>query len=133
MSAEGLAAVRAVYAALAVGDPGPLSQVIDPDIEWSEPEGAPVIAGVFRGRAAVFTEVFGRIPEVWAEFACEPQSFLDAGDHVIVTGLLRVQGLGTGRRADVPFVHDWTLRDGRAVAWRCHTDTAVLQAVRSSR
>jgi hypothetical protein len=56
-----------------------------------------------------------------------------AGDHVIVTGLLRVQGLGTGRRADVPFVHDWTLEDGRAVAWRCHTDTAVLQAVRSSR
>lgn len=133
MSAADLEAVRAVYAALASGDPGPLSQIMHPDIAWAEPEGAPVIAGVVHGRAAVFTEVFARIPEVWAEFACDPQEFLDAGDHVIVTGLLRVQGLGTGRRADVPFVHDWTLRDGRAVAWRCHTDTAVLQAVRSSR
>ena len=133
MSAADVEAVRAVYVALAAGDPGPLSDLMDPEIEWAEPEGAPVIAGVVRGRAAVFTEVFARIPEVWQEFACEPQEFLDAGDRVVVTGVLRVQGVGTGGRAEAAFVHVWRLRDGRAVAWRCHTDTALLQAARSSR
>ncbi len=102
MAAAGTERVRAVYEALAAGDPGPLSDLMDPDIEWAEPEGAPVIAGLVRGRAAVFTEVFARIPEVWAEFSCEPREFLDAGERVVVTGVLRVQGFGTGRRADVP-------------------------------
>ncbi len=30
----------------------------------------------------------------------------------------------TGRRLDVPFVHVWTLRDGKAVRFRQFLDTA---------
>jgi uncharacterized protein len=126
-------AIRAVYVALADGDAGPLAALMDPDIEWTEPDGAPGIAGTYRGRSAVFTEVFARIPEVWQEFRVEPELFLDAGTHVVVTGTLAVRAFGTGGRAQAPFAHVWGLRDGRVASWRCFTDTALLHSARVSR
>jgi ketosteroid isomerase-like protein len=62
-----------------------------------------------------------------------PGEFLTAGDRVIVTGTLEVRARGTGGRAVAPFVHIWELRDGLIVSWSCHTDTALLQAARTSR
>lgn len=125
--------IRAIYAALAAGDVGPLVDLLDAEVEWNEQEGAPVVAGTFRGRAAVLAEVLLRIPEVWEEVRIDPRDFVAAGDRVFVTGRLSVRARGTGARADVPFVHVWTLRDGRIVAWDGHTDTAMLQAARVSR
>ena len=133
MASADAQAIRAIYAALATGDVGPLAERMDDAVEWHEPRGAPVIAGTFRGRAQVFSEVFARMPEVWEEFRVEPQEFLVAGDLVIVTGSLTVRARGTGGRAEVPFVHLWGMREGRIVSWRCHTDTALLQAARVSR
>jgi hypothetical protein len=40
-----------------------------------------------------------------------------------------VAGVFRGRAT----VHVWRMRDGRAVEWSCHTDTALLQAARHSR
>jgi ketosteroid isomerase-like protein len=126
-------AIRAIYDALAAGDVGPLVERMDDAIEWHEPEGAPVVAGTFRGRAAVLGEVLARMPEVWDEFAVDPREFIAAGGRVIVTGDLTVRARGTGGGAVVPFVHIWELREGRIVSWRCHTDTALLHAARTSR
>jgi ketosteroid isomerase-like protein len=81
----------------------------------------------------VLGEVLARMPDVWDEFRVEPDEFLPIGDRVIVTGRLRVVARGTGGRAVAPFVHIWEMRDGRIVSWRCHTDTALLQAARTSR
>jgi ketosteroid isomerase-like protein len=125
--------IRAIYAALAAGDVGPLVERMDEDIEWHEPAGAPVVAGVYRGRAAVLGEVLARTPEVWEEFRVDPEEFLVDGDTVIVTGCLQVRARGTGGRAAAPFVHIWEMRDGRVVRWRCFTDTALLQNARTSR
>jgi ketosteroid isomerase-like protein len=125
--------IRAIYAALAAGDVGPLMERMDESIEWREPAGAPVVAGTFHGRAAVVGDVLARIPEAWDVFEVEPEEFILAGDRVIVTGRLRVRAHGTGGRAEAPFVHIWTLRGDRIVSWCCHTDTALLQAARTSR
>lgn len=125
--------IRAIYAALAAGDVGPLVDLLDPEIDWNEQEGAPVVAGTFHGRAAVLADVLLRIPEVWEEVRIAPSEFVAAGDRVFVIGRLAVRAKGTGGRADVPFVHVWTMRDGRIVAWDGHTDTALLQAARVSR
>lgn len=126
-------AIRALYAALAAGDVGPLAELMDEAIEWHEPEGSPVIAGTHRGRAAVLGQVLARMPEVWEEFAVEPEEFLAVDGRVVVTGTLTVRARGTGGRAAVPFVHLWELRGGRVVSWRGHTDTALLHAARTSR
>lgn len=126
-------AIREIYAALVAGDVGPLADRMHEAIEWHEPLGAPVVAGTFHGRAQVLSEVLARMPEVWEEVRVTPQEFLVAGALVIVTGRLAVLARGTGGRAEVPFVHFWEMRGGRIVSWRCHTDTALLQAARVSR
>lgn len=126
-------AIRAIYSALAAGDVGPLMERMDESIEWREPAGAPVVAGTFHGRAAVLGEVLARLPEVWEVFEIAPEEFIEAADRVIVTGRLEVRAHGTGGRAVAPFVHIWGLREGRIVSWACHTDTALLQAARTSR
>ncbi|HMN97775.1 MAG TPA: nuclear transport factor 2 family protein [Miltoncostaeaceae bacterium] len=133
MGAPDLERIRAVYAALDAGDAGPLTDLMDPDIQWREPEGAPGVSGLFRGRAAVFTEVFARMPDVWQEFEVRPEEFIGDGDRVVVLGTLTVMALGLGGRAEVPFVHVWRMRGGRAVSWECHTDTHLLQVARHSR
>lgn len=125
--------VRAIYAALAEGDVGPLVEHLHEDVEWHEPEGAPVVSGRYVGRSAVLSEVLLRTTEVWAEFRVAPDEFLVAGNSVVVTGELSVTGRGTGGRAVVPFAHIWDLDDGRIVRWRCFTDTARLHKARTSR
>ena len=126
-------AIRAIYAALAEGDVGPLVERMATDIEWHEPDGAPAVSGIHVGRAAVLQEVLMRTAEVWAEFRIEPTEFIDGGDAIIVTGRLRVRAGGTGGRADVPFAHIWELDDGTIVRWRGFTDTARLHLARTSR
>lgn len=125
--------VRTIYAALAAGDVGPLVDHMAEDIEWHEPEGSPVVAGTYTGRARVLSEVLLKTSEVWAEFRVEPREFHVAGDTVTVLGELSVTGRGTGGRAVAPFAHIWELRDGLIVRWRCFTDTALLQRARTSR
>jgi ketosteroid isomerase-like protein len=133
VGAPDLDRIRAVYASLDGGDAGPLAEVMAPDIEWREPEGAPGVAGLFRGRATVFTEVFARMPELWQEFHVRPEEFIGDGDRIVVLGTLTVRATGTGARAEAPFVHVWRMRDGCAVSWACHTDTHLLQVARHSR
>lgn len=126
-------AIRGIYAALAEGDVGPLARRMDEAVEWHEPAGAPVVAGTFRGRAAVLAEVLARMPEIWEDVRIESEEFLAVDGRVIVTGRLEVRAHGTGGRASAPFVHIWGLREGRIVSWHGHTDTALLQAARTSR
>jgi ketosteroid isomerase-like protein len=52
------------------------------------------------------------------------RDFLDAGDDVVVLGRYRGVAQGTGKKLDVPFVHVWTLQDGKAVRFRQFLDTA---------
>lgn len=133
MGAPDLHRIREVYAALDAGDAGPLADLMDPEIEWREPEGAPGVGGLYRGRTAVFTEVFARMPDLWEEFHVRPDEFIGDGDRVVVLGTLTVRAAGLGGRAVTPFVHVWRMRDGRAVAWACHTDTHLLHVARHSR
>jgi uncharacterized protein len=62
--------------------------------------------------------------EWWDEFAADPHDFLDAGEHVVVIGRYRGRAKRTGKPLDVPFVHVWTYRDGKAIRFRQFLDTA---------
>jgi uncharacterized protein len=130
--------VRTAYEALGAGDPGPLVALLHPDIEWVEPDGAPGVgdlspgSGVYRGSDDVLTRMFGRLPSIWDDFGVHPETYLDAGDHVVVLGELRANVPGTGASARAPFAHIWRLSDGRAVWWRCYEDTALLHHARGA-
>ncbi len=123
MSEEDISTLRRSYEALNRGDIDAVLQDFDPQIEWHELEGHPQVAGLFRGTDAVANEVFATVPEHWDEFEADPHDFIDAGEHIIVTGHFRGRPKGDGGTLDAHFAHVWRMRDGKAVHFTNYADT----------
>lgn len=121
---DNVSIVRRSYEAFARGDLDAVVADMDERIEWHQAQGLPH-GGVYRGLAAVRRNIFDPLDrDWWDEFSAEPEELLDAGREVVVLGRYRAVGKATGRRLDVPFVHVWTLRAGKAVRFRQFLDTA---------
>jgi ketosteroid isomerase-like protein len=122
VSAVGL--VRRSYEAFARDDMDGVLGDMAPDIEWHQAQGLPH-GGLYRGLDEVRRNIFDPLDEEWwDEFTADPDEFLDAGSEVVVLGRYRGRAKGTGKQLDVPFVHVWTVRDGKAVRFRQFLDTA---------
>jgi uncharacterized protein len=80
-------------------------ELIDPDVEWVIDPNA-WMGGTYRGHDGV-RQFFGRVAEAFDRFQLEVDSFLDAGDAVVVT---------TGQ----PLASVFRVRDGRIVAYRSY-------------
>lgn len=116
--------VKRSYVAFAADDMDGVVGDMHPDIVWHQAQGLPH-GGVYHGLTAVRRNVFDPLDrDWWSEFTAEPEDFLDAGDEVVVLGRYRGVAKGTGKLLDVPFVHVWTMRDGKAVRFRQFLDTA---------
>jgi ketosteroid isomerase-like protein len=119
-----LALVQRSYASFEDGDLDAVLADMHPDIEWHQAQGLPH-GGFYRGVDEVRRNIFEPLDaEWWDEFTAKPDEFLDAGDQIVVLGRYRGIAKGTGKELDVPFVHVWTVRDGRAVRFRQFLDTA---------
>ncbi len=115
--------VKRSYEAFARGDLDSVVADFDPQIEWQQAQGLPH-GGTYHGVEAVRRSIFDPLDtEWWEEFSADPDEFLDAGDDVVVLGRYRGIAKGTGKRLDVPFVHAWRLREGKAVLFRQFLDT----------
>ncbi len=116
--------VQRSYVAFARGDLDAVMADMDAEIEWHQAQGLPH-GGFYRGIAEVRRNIFDPLDEQWwEEFSATPDELLDAGAEVVVLGRYRGVAKGTGKRLDVPFVHVWTVRDGKAVRFRQFLDTA---------
>jgi ketosteroid isomerase-like protein len=101
---------------------------MEDDIVWHQAQGLPH-GGTYHGLSEVRRAIFDPLDaEWWAEFHAVPHEFLDAGEEVVVLGRYTGTAKGTARPLDVPFVHVWTWRDGRAVRFRQFLDTAGWNA-----
>jgi uncharacterized protein len=120
MSAENVETVQAAYAAFMRGDLGGVAEYFADDVEWEAPDSLPN-GGLVRGRDAVI-ENFSQIPTIWTSFSVEPQEYIDAGDHVVVTGVQR--GTGAAGSFEARYLHLFTLRDGKVVRGEFIGDTA---------
>ena len=128
MSEQSVEVVKRAYAAFAEGDvPAVLGAFAD-DIEWHEAEGMPY-GGVYRGGEAVAQNVFGPISQDVEGFAVTPREFMAAGDAVAVVVSYTGTGKATGRPLDLPVVHVWDIRDGKAVRFRQFADTVKFAEV----
>ena len=117
--------VRAFYKAMAPGHREPVWSLQAPDVVYDLPEGMPVGAGRFDGLLDVTERFLASFYQAFdVRFVAE--EFIAAGEHVVAIGRIE----GTTRNAavpvDVPFVHVWTVREGRLQRLRGFTDTAVL-------
>jgi uncharacterized protein len=115
--------VRRSYDAFARDDLDGVMADMDEAIEWHQAQGLPH-GGFYRGLGQVREHVFAPLLEHWwEEFSAEPEEFVAAGEMVVVLGRYRGVAKRTGRRLDVPYLHLWTLRDGKAVRFRQFLDT----------
>ena len=122
--ASPLEIVRRSYDAFARHELDAVLADMDPDIEWFQAQGLPH-GGVYRGVDEVRRNIFDPLDrDWWDEFSADPDEFIDAGDEVVVLGRYRGVAKGTRKRLDVPFVHVWSFRDGKAWRFRQFLDTA---------
>jgi roadblock/LC7 domain-containing protein/ketosteroid isomerase-like protein len=127
--------MRGGYEAFNRGDIDAVLGLMDPNIEWHEPEvqGLP-FGGTHRGPEAVARNVFQSAAQNWDDFQVVPETFLDADDVVIVLGRFVGKGKASGRTLDAPFAHVWVLHDRKIVSLQDYTDTAqFLQTLRPRR
>ena len=90
---------------------------MDEDLEYVNPPDA-IETGTLRGRGAL-----GKVLEVYPDFRFDVERVVDAGDDVVVVGL--VSGTSpSGIPAEDRQVYVWTVKDGRAVRFRWFRDPA---------
>jgi ketosteroid isomerase-like protein len=123
MFQDNVKTLRDFYGAVAQGDYA--SVVLDPEIEWIEPDVPDLwYSGTHYGPYAVLKEVIEPASEKLDAFHIQCDQFLDTGDYVVVTGRFRGRGKDTGVELNAPFAHVWTLRGDKAVRFQNFTDTA---------
>jgi uncharacterized protein len=119
-SKPNVAVVRGFYEAV---DVPAMLEFLDPQIEWRGPKSLPW-GGTFRGHDG-FHKFFAIVADRIAEARREKQQYLDAGERVVV--LLRSIGRAKGGTGwDLPEVHVWTVRHGKAVRMDSCVDTAIV-------
>lgn len=126
MPDEPVAVVKAAYAAFAAGDIGSVLAVIDPDAEWIETDAESLpTRGTFVGPDEVAQNVFAAVPEHWDTFELVPEEYFRDGDTVVVRGRVKATAKATAAEMDAPYVHVFTVRDGKIVKLTNHHDTAM--------
>jgi uncharacterized protein len=116
--------VEAVYKSFAKGDIPAVLAVMSPEIRWTEAEGGPY-GGVSIGPGAVLENVFMKLGGEWDGFSAVAHEFVADGDTVVALGDYGGTYKATGKPFKAPFAHVWKFRDGKAVSFQQHTDTAV--------
>jgi hypothetical protein len=96
-----------------------------PDIEWDECEGMPY-GGVYHGREAIVSDVFGPILSDVEGFAAIPDEILPL-DASRVLALGRHGGQGTNGPVRARFVHIWTVTDGLVSRYQQLADTHAFR------
>jgi uncharacterized protein len=115
---------RGSYEAFARDDLDAVLADLDPEIEWVQAQGLPH-GGTYHGIAEVRRNIFDPLDRDWWDgFTARPDEFIDGGEEVVVLGRYRAVAKQTGRRLDIPFVHVWSIRDGKATRFRQFLDTA---------
>jgi uncharacterized protein len=128
MSEQNIEFLKGIYGAFARGDvPAVLAAFAD-DIEWYEAEGMPY-GGLYRGGEAVAQNVFGPISQDVDGFAVTPEEFVGSGETVAAVVRYTGTGKATGKALDVPAVHVWDVRDGKAARFRQFIDTVKFGEV----
>lgn len=123
--------VQSAYEAFARRDIESVLAVLDPEIEWIEPEleGLPY-GGTHHGAEAVANEVFALIPQTWETVDVRPEELIDGGDTVVAIGQFTARAKGR-EEGSWRFAHVWKMRNGKALRIEPFVDTlAEQQALR---
>ena len=126
MSEENIEIVRAIYRAWESGSPRDSGLLAD-EIEWVHDKQA-VEPGTRKG-ADAFSDAAETVTSTFEGARVEFERFIDAGeDQVLVIGMLRGVGQGSGVDVGRRQGYLWTIRDGKAVRFQWFNDPAEAMA-----
>jgi ketosteroid isomerase-like protein len=115
--------VQQIYAAMASRDIARLFDLIDPSCVVDQDPALPW-GGHFEGRDGFAT--FALTLTGTIDSAVTTDAMFAAGDEVIQSGRTKGTVIANGAPFDIPEVHRWTIRDGKAVAAHFAIDTAAM-------
>jgi ketosteroid isomerase-like protein len=118
--------VREVYAAMAGRDLDRLFELLDPACVITQDPALPW-GGRHAGHDGFATFALALTGAIDSQVAIEALFMADG--EVIQCGRTRGTVRATGAAFDIPEVHRWTVRDGKAVAAHFAIDTAAMLAV----
>ena len=125
---QNLEIVRAVYAAFDRGDVEGILARLDPDVSWRTPGAPDLPTGGLRQGIPAVREFFPLLLNTFDFAEFQPRDFLAASDKVVVLGTSREGPKGSGRLVDFRWVHVFTFRNGRIVAFEEPADVSELVA-----
>lgn len=117
--------VEAIYRALAERDVGRLFELLDPEIVITQDDRLPW-GGHHVGHAGF--AVFGTALTGAIDSAVTHLAMFTADGDVIQVGRTKGTVKANGATFDIPEVHRWTIRDGRAVRAHMSIDTPAMLA-----
>jgi ketosteroid isomerase-like protein len=124
MSEENVEIVRRALEAWGRGDPKAVSDLLDPEVEWTMPSNIPD-AGTYCGRDEVVQRL-EEFLEAWDDLAVTVEDLVDAGDRVVA--LVRYSGRGRESGIEVGGASTdaqvWTVRNGKALRVELYAGTA---------
>jgi ketosteroid isomerase-like protein len=117
MSEGNAARIRGAYEALSRQETESLLELLDPDVEFRNPEYA-METGTRHGREE-FVRALERGWEVMEEMRYHIERIIDEGDVIVVIGRFTARGRTGGVPVETPFGHVLELRDDLAtsVSW----------------
>jgi ketosteroid isomerase-like protein len=125
---QNLDVVRNVYAAFGRGDVAAIVAPLDPDISWRTPGVPDLPTGGLRHGVAAVREFFGVLLNTFDIADFQAHDFLAAGDTVVVLGTSREGPKASGRFVTLRWVHVFTFKDGKIVAFEEPADVSELVA-----
>ena len=125
---QNLDVVRDLYADFGRGNLEGILAALDPQVSWRTPGAPDLPTGGLRHGVAAVREFFGLLLDTLDISDFQPHHFLTGGDNVVVLGTSREGPKGTGRLVDFRWVHVFTFRSGRIVAFEEPADVSELVA-----
>jgi ketosteroid isomerase-like protein len=119
-----LATVKLFYSLLASGDSAGALGLLDPEVEWTEAERTPYFTGTMHGIEAVVTGLFEPLARDFDNFTTIPVDFVTEGNRVVSLGRYSGTSKRNRRTMSAPFVHIWTVVNGRSRRFVQFTDSA---------
>ena len=120
-------ALRRGYDAINRGDLTVLHELLDPEIDWTEPGPGPE-AGTHHGRDSFERFLRGWI-ESFDQFRVEPEQVLERDGKLVAVVRQTGRGRASGVTVAARLAHVWTVENGRAVGWEAVGDPDSFLAV----
>ena len=121
--------VKAAYAAFGRGDIATIAALCDDKVDWQFNGGTRVPYSGRFGKADI-VNWFGHVARYDDVQVFEPREFIHGGEHVTVIGWERCAARPSGRVFESPWIHVFTIKNGKVTRFWGMYDSDVASAAR---